>query len=121
MVYFECLVAITEKMMECIEKTKAMIKNGQEEMKATVCAIWDMTEDNQEKMVSQMRAHREEMMAMRDTWLGKIEAKSKPRKEKIEAIQNTMKGHYVLRTGMCLPPCRVRLSMFYMRSIRSNV
>jgi hypothetical protein len=120
-VYFECLVAIAEKMMACLEKIKAMIKNGQEEMKATVCAIWDKIEDNQEKMVTQTRAHQEEMMAMRDTWLGKIEVKSKPSQEKIEAIQSTMKGHHVLRTGMCLPLCRVRLSMFYMKSIRSNV
>jgi hypothetical protein len=100
MVSFECLVAIAGKMMACLEKTKVLIKDGQEEMKATVCAIWEKIEDNQEKMVTQMRAHQEEMMAIRDTWLGKMKAKSEPSEAKIDATLSTMKGHHVLRIGM---------------------
>lgn len=76
MVYFTCLVAIAEKLMACLEKTKAMIKDGHKEMKAMACATWEKIEDNHEKMVTQMRAYQEEMMAMRETWLGKTDAKS---------------------------------------------
>jgi hypothetical protein len=46
----KCLAAIAEK-------RKATIKDGQEEVKATVCVIWEKTEGNQEKMVIQTRAH----------------------------------------------------------------
>lgn len=49
--------------------------DGHKKMKATACAIGANIEDNQEKMVTQMRAYQEEMMAMRETWLGKTEAK----------------------------------------------
>jgi hypothetical protein len=91
----KCLAAITEKMMACPEKMKATIKNGQEKMKATVYVIWEKIEGTQEKTVTQTRAHREEMMAMRETWLGKMEAKSEHSQEKIQVTQSTMKGYHV--------------------------
>jgi hypothetical protein len=61
--------------------------------------------------------YREEMKAMREAWLGKMDAKSKASQQKTEGVAEGCEGVLCMKA---MPPSRVGYPMFCIKTLKAR-